>query len=1471
MDKNVETKNGNFLRKLNPSEYNIRQQVNLVFILISLISIVTIGVISIYNSRKTVRELSEDRLTAIREGKKASVENYFSQVKNQARTYSENTMVVGAMQEFKDAFHNIARDTNTSYTQDKIIEIETSLKNYYSSNFLSLLNSKLDIVRTVENIWPGDIVASILQHYYISTNPNQAGSKQLLTKAEDGSQYSEIHSVYHPIMRNFLEKFGYEDIMLVDPESGHIVYSVMKKIDFGTNLFTGPYSGTNLAKAFEIAKNTTIKDYVKLMDFEAYDPSFGEPASFIASPIYDGEEKIGILVFQIGINNVNNLISSNGNWREEGLGETGEVYLVGNDMLMRSNARLMEENKESYLKVMQKNGISDRTINQINKFGTSVLLQEINNDAVREALKGISGNEIVNGYKGEKVLCSYSPINVDGMNWAIVAEISASETFKQLNKLRWILIIAIVLIFFAVNIIGNKYSKGLSVRINKIRNAISTLAKGEAFTLLETKFRDEIGQTILAVNQLVQRINSASDFATSIGKGEFNFEFKALSDNDRLGVSLTQMKESLQEAKEEEKKRIVEDEKRNWATQGIAKFSEILRSDNDNIEKLSYSIISNLVDYLGANQAGMFIMNDDNPDEKYLELVAAYAYNRQKFITKKIETGEGLVGTVAMEKNTVYLTEIPEDYISITSGLGKANPRSLLIVPLKVEEEVLGILEIASFNEFQSFEIEFVERVAESIASTITTVKINERTAALLVESREKANEIAQQEEEMRQNLEEMQATQEELERVKREEIERSKEMMEQQEMYMKTLINILEEIPGRVYLKDEDGRIVIANSAAAKLYNKSVEEVIGTSDFDLYDLKQARIFRDEELEVMKMGAKTYIQEEEDDNEEKRVMKVTKMPFYIPYLKQTGLLSIQLNITDIKQMEMEVQLQNEQLRKVHEELKAQTVLMDSLMAAIPDHIYFKDNDSRFLRVSQAMANAYGVNNVGDMLGKSDFDYLDDEKAQAIYNHEQDIIKTGKSIIDHLEKEISDDGTISWVSTTKMPLKNEDGVVMGTFGITRDITYIKQMEIEATEKAALLASQEEELRQNLEEMQAVQEELQKQKDELSKEKALMDALLTNANEYFYWKDRESKFIKASNSMAKSFKVSNVQQLYGKSDFDFFTDEHARPAFEDEQEIIRTGVPIIDKIEKETFEDGSSKYVTTSKMPLKDEAGNIIGTFGVSKDITDIRMLEEKAKKQAEDLKKVNEEQLKLQEKLMVEKKMFETLMNHLPDRITYKDTKGAYTRVNKAKADRLNLTNANEVIGKSDIDIFGKEHAQKAMEEELKVIASGKPILNIEEKLTFKDGSIGWVSTSRIPFKSDEGKVIGSLIFSRDITDRKNMGFELAHKEKITDGFAQKLPVFIYDVDNKGLINSIKGQGLRILKKVEKDFIGKPIDSIFPKLDKKLIGTITEDKEVKIVDGGKFAAKDTQFEHVVFRNNMKEGALVGFAYDLKAVV
>jgi hemerythrin-like metal-binding protein/PAS domain S-box-containing protein len=202
--------------------------------------------------------------------------------------------------------------------------------------------------------------------------------------------------------------------------------------------------------------------------------------------------------------------------------------------------------------------------------------------------------------------------------------------------------------------------------------------------------------------------------------------------------------------------------KGNWTTEGLARFGEILRRHTENIGLLSKDIIQNLVKYLNANQGGIFILNDSDPDNIYLELMSAYAFNREKFIEKKIQLGEGLVGGAAVERYTIHMTDLPEEYIEIQSGLGGATPKSLLIVPLRLENNVLGVIELASFNKYKKYEIELVERIAESIASTLSTAKINTRTAELLEQSRIQAQEMQEQDEEMRQNMEEMVAAQEE-------------------------------------------------------------------------------------------------------------------------------------------------------------------------------------------------------------------------------------------------------------------------------------------------------------------------------------------------------------------------------------------------------------------------------------------------------------------------------------------------------------------------------------------------------------------------------------------------------------------------------------------------------------------------------------------------------------------------------------
>ena len=351
------------------------------------------------------------------------------------------------------------------------------------------------------------------------------------------------------------------------------------------------------------------------------------------------------------------------------------------------------------------------------------------------------------------------------------------EQFRSFKKFIYFMSIGLILVSIIIGVI---LIRSLANPINKTKAILLQMSKG---ILPKEKLKegsDEVGQMSKALNLLVQGLRNITDFTTAIGKGNFDTDFKPLSEEDTLGLSLLEMREELKNAKVEEEKRQEENQQRNWSSQGVALFSDILRKNNDNLNVLAYEIISNMVRYTNSNQGGIFIVNDNDKNNIFLELEACYAYDRQKYLHKQIEAGEGLVGRCYQEQEKIFLTEIPDDYIKITSGLGSNNPTCLLLIPLAYNNNIFGIMEIASFNVYKDFEIEFMERIGENIAATISSVKANIQTVQLLEQSQQQAEEMSSQEEEMRQNMEELRATQEQSAR-KEEELQRELDLLRKQ------------------------------------------------------------------------------------------------------------------------------------------------------------------------------------------------------------------------------------------------------------------------------------------------------------------------------------------------------------------------------------------------------------------------------------------------------------------------------------------------------------------------------------------------------------------------------------------------------------------------------------------------------------------------------------------------------------------
>ncbi len=511
----------------------------------------------------------------------------------------------------------------------------------------------------------------------------------------------------------------------------------------------------------------------------------------------------------------------------------------------------------------------------------------------------------------QKRYVSFAPVKIGKSKtpWSIGIVVPVNVILAKANQ-KFIIslvvgVFGLLILAFIIWLIARNISKPLI----KTTDVLKKLSKGDIHHThkLEIKSNDEIGEMANSVNKLIEGLNRTAKFSEEIGKENLDAKFDLLSSKDVLGNSLIKMRESLKKAKSDEEKRKEADKKRNWTTQGIAKFGEILRQNNDDISKLSFEIINNLVKYLEAKVGGIFILNDENEHDKHLEMTAYFAYDRKKQAGTRIEIGEGLVGSCFKEKRTIYLDKLPEGYMSIASGLGETEPKALLEIPLVTNEDIFGVIEIASLNKFEKYKIEFIEKVAESIASTISSVKINLRTSKLLEQSQMQSEQMRAQEEEMRQNMEELHATQEEMTRKNAE------------------MEGVIEAINASNYVifYDLDGKIIDFNDAYLIRFNiPDKKGVIGTHHSDnlqmtekqkkeynkfWQDLKQGKVKKD--LNKFNIKGQTFWFEE------------TYTPIKDSHGKPYKIMKIANDITDSKLIEDKYNKKFEEIRNKEKKME----------------------------------------------------------------------------------------------------------------------------------------------------------------------------------------------------------------------------------------------------------------------------------------------------------------------------------------------------------------------------------------------------------------------------------------------------------------------------------------------------------------------------------------------------------------------
>jgi len=595
------------------------------------------------------------------------------------------------------------------------------------------------------------------------------------------------------------------------------------------------------------------------------------------------------------------------------------------------------------------------------------------------------------------------------------SNIQAEEFSKSLvNRFLWI-----IFIFGGLIIAAFYQSLRITLEsVGKLKLFLKELKTGKVPDKIILNSSDDLNEMAQSLNEYTESLNRKISFADKIGEANIQDDFKPEDDDDVLGNSLLKMAKRLMEAETEDSIHKLEDKKRTWLSEGMAEFGEIFRSERENMEELAFKVIKNLVKYIDANQGAIYLNNTEGKIP-VIDMVAAFAFDRRKYLNRKISYGEGLIGTCALEKESIYLTEIPEDFLEITSGLGQARARCLLIVPLKLENELFGIIEIASFRHLEMHEKAFVEQLGESIATTLAAVRINEKTARLLEKSQKQAEEMATQEEKMRRNMQELQDAQEESRRKETE------------------ITGILNAVNSSSLVAEfsTNGRFADVNDKFLYLLESPRDQVIGKhhSDFSVVDkysneykefwrnLKEGETISQTERFKLLSGKELWLNQT-----------------YTPILDRNGkpykILNIAHDITQSKK-------QQESLEKQASEIVRRGIEMETLNSAVDASIIKCELsiEAVILDVNDNYLETTGYSRK-EIIGKNLRLFLKDtEKAQfeIIWS---EILKD-KSYTGVIRR-TKPTGEEMWLMSTFSPVRNVEGNIYKTYFLAHDITEKK---------------------------------------------------------------------------------------------------------------------------------------------------------------------------------------------------------------------------------------------------------------------------------------------------------------------------------------------------------------------------------------------------------------------------------------------
>jgi class 3 adenylate cyclase len=468
---------------------------------VSILSSIVVGIIGYANGTQALRTIATDRLIEIRENRAREVAQLFGTIENAVRLSAMNETSKQAAVAFADGF---AQLENEQLAPEESADVEA----YYDDSFAPVLSDATGEVVDGAAFAPRDAAAEYLQYNYVIPYDSWEDAI-LIDDAGDGSAWSAAHAKYHDYYRAMTEIQQFEDVLMLDTQ-GNVVYTAFKGVDLGTNLLDGPYRLSNLADAYREVMSRNIVGEVVLSDFAAYSPSVGNPAGWAVTPIAVDDEVIGALAIELPIDRINEVMTVGGEWADNGLGATGETYLVGRDGLMRSVSRELKSAPEAYQAAAVAAGLSPSAAALSVRNGDTLLQQEILGSAVSLAQRGQDGARIERDYLGRDSITAYAPLDVGNLGWVIVAQESYSEAMAPVEDFTRNLILSTAAMIIFVCLLSLVLAQVFVRPLRRLKLAAQRIAAGEEGVQVDAGSSDELADVATAFNDMSRSLQIKS-------------------------------------------------------------------------------------------------------------------------------------------------------------------------------------------------------------------------------------------------------------------------------------------------------------------------------------------------------------------------------------------------------------------------------------------------------------------------------------------------------------------------------------------------------------------------------------------------------------------------------------------------------------------------------------------------------------------------------------------------------------------------------------------------------------------------------------------------------------------------------------------------------------------------------------------------------------------------------------------------